>query len=203
MSDTPLSARTREIYDRQADGFDRRRSRAFFKRGWIDRALQDVPGGGAVLDLGCGAGEPVARYLIARGHAVTGVDFAPAMLELCRARFAGAQWIEADMRALSLGRCFDAIIGWDSFFHLTQEEQRDALPRIAGHLAPGGRLLLTVGPQESEVTGTVEGETVYHASLGGAEYLQILARAGAPVEAFVPSDPECDFHSLLLARRPI
>ena len=32
------------------------------------------PGGGHVLDLGCGAGEPMARLFIARGWCVTGVD---------------------------------------------------------------------------------------------------------------------------------
>lgn len=106
------------------------------------------------------------------------------------------------MRALSLGTAFDAIIGWDSFFHLTQSEQRAALPRIAAHLSPGGRLLLSVGPKAGEVTGTVEGAPVYHASLDAEDYRAILADAGAPVEAFVPEDPSCDYHSVLLARKP-
>ncbi|MFZ5962902.1 class I SAM-dependent methyltransferase [Thalassococcus sp. BH17M4-6] len=202
MDDRPLSECTKDIYDRHAAGFDRQRGRSFFEQGWIDRALADVPPGGAVLDLGCGAGEPVARYLIGRGFAVTGADFAPAMLDLCRARFPDADWRLADMRTLDLGRRFDAIIGWNSFFHLTEAEQRAALPRIAGHLAPGGRLLLTVGPDAGKVTGTVDGQTVFHASLAPREYRAVLARAGSPVEAFVPEDPTCHFHSLLLARRP-
>ena len=198
----PLSDTTRDVYERAAAGWDARRNRSFFERSWIDRAVADVAPGGAVLDLGCGAAEPIAAHLIARGFAVTGADFAPAMLAICRARFPQAAWVEADMRALSLGTAFDAIIGWDSFFHLTPSEQRAALPRIAAHLAPGGRLLLSVGPKAGEVTGTVEGAPVYHASLDAEDYRAILAAAGAPVETFVPEDPSCDYHSVLLARKP-
>ena len=69
-------------------------------------------------------------------------------------------------------------------------------------LAPGGRLLLSVGPKAGEVTGTVEGAPVYHASLDAEDYRAILAAAGAPVETFVPEDPSCDYHSVLLARKP-
>ena len=57
------------------------------QRRWIDRALAFVPPGAPVLDLGCGAGEPIAAYLIFRGHPVCGVDFAAPMLALARARF--------------------------------------------------------------------------------------------------------------------
>ncbi|MDJ0821046.1 MAG: class I SAM-dependent methyltransferase [Paracoccaceae bacterium] len=198
-----LSDKTREIYDRHAVAYDAHRNKALFERAWIDRAVADVPAGGAVLDLGCGAGEPIARYLFDRSFDVTGVDFAPGMLRIFQRRFPDATAIAADMRSLDLGRSFDAIIGWGSFFHLTPDEQRATLPRIAGHLAAGGRLLLTVGHVEGEVTGRVEGTEVYHSSLSEAEYRSILWISGLMVEAFVPEDPNCDFHTLLLARRSL
>jgi 2-polyprenyl-3-methyl-5-hydroxy-6-metoxy-1,4-benzoquinol methylase len=40
--------------------------------GWLDLLRDRVPPGGSVLDLGCGAGVPVARALAAGGFAVTG-----------------------------------------------------------------------------------------------------------------------------------
>ena len=46
------------------------------------------------------------------------------------------------MRSLDLGRRFGGIVAWDSFFHLTADEQRALIPRLAGHLAPGRRLAL-------------------------------------------------------------
>ncbi|MFW2542183.1 class I SAM-dependent DNA methyltransferase [Primorskyibacter sp. 2E107] len=196
-----LSETTRATYDREASAFDAQRGKTLFERGWLDRALRNVPPGGPVLDLGCGAGEPIGRYIAQQGFALTGADFSHSMLEIFAGRFPQAEARMADMRVLDLGRTFDAIIGWDSFFHLTQDEQRAALPRIAAHLNPGGRLLLTVGPEAGEVLGHVNGALVYHASLAPSDYEAILSRAGLATEAFAPDDAETHGHSLLLARR--
>lgn len=196
-----LSDRTAAIYDAVASAYDAERRKDLFELPWLRRALRDVRPGGAVLDLGCGAGEPIGAWLVGQGYAVTGADFAPAMLDLFRARLPQARVAHADMRALDLGARFDAIIGWGSFFHLTPDEQRKALPRIAAHLAPGGRLLLTVGPGADEGTGTAGGRRVYHASLGPNEYRAILDTAQSPVEAFAPEAWDAAGHSMLLARR--
>ncbi len=75
-----------DLYQRRAREYDEARGRSLFERGWLDRFTALLPAGGAVLDIGCGCGEPIARHLIASGFAVTGVDAAPAMIELCRAR---------------------------------------------------------------------------------------------------------------------
>src|SRR5690349_18212531 len=98
------------LYERHARGFDQDRVKSLFERAWLDRFLA----GGAILDLGCGSGEPIARYFVAAGHAVTGVDSSPAMIALCQSRFAGQNWIVGDMRTLALGRRFDGILAWDS-----------------------------------------------------------------------------------------
>ncbi len=190
----------RSVYERNAEAFDRQRGRRLIERAWLDRFLAQVPAGETILDLGCGAGEPIARYLIEQGRALWGVDFAEPMLAIARKRFPQANWVHADMRMLDLGRRFGGIVGWDSFFHLTKEEQRAVIPILAHHLSPGGALLLTVGPSEGEVTGTVEGEAVYHASLSPQEYEQRLGDAALHLVDFVAEDPTCDYHSVLLAK---
>ena len=73
-----------------------------------------------MLDLGCGTGEPIAQWFKAEGFAVTGMDFATAMLDIARARWPKDDWRVGDMRKLNLGdERFDGLIAWDSFFHLT------------------------------------------------------------------------------------
>ena len=37
------------------------------KRGWLDRFSDLLPKRAKVLDIGCGAGEPIAQYLISQG----------------------------------------------------------------------------------------------------------------------------------------
>ncbi|MDJ1018416.1 MAG: methyltransferase domain-containing protein [Paracoccaceae bacterium] len=192
---------TREVYERQAESYDAARSRAFFEARWLTAFGDALPRGGRVLDLGCGAGQPIAAWLIAEGFQLIGADFSEAMLALARARWPNGDWRVADMRALDFPDRFDGIVAWDSFFHLTPDEQRDCIPDLARHLAPGGRLLVTVGPKAGEVTGTVGGETVYHASLSPAEYAQRLEDAGLRMTAFVAEDPGCDLHTILMAQK--
>ena len=116
------------------------------------------------------------------GFAVTGVDVAPGMISHARAAHPGAEWVVADMRELpEIGR-FDGVLSWDGSFHLSREEQRLALPRFAELVRPGGALMLTVGPEDGEVTGTVGEETVYHASLSREAYVELLAPMFARVE---------------------
>ncbi len=160
----------------------------------------DAQAGQTVLDLGCGAGDPIGVWLHDQAFDVTGSDFSRDMLTLFAARIPGAKTVFSDMRDLSLPDRFDAIIGWGSFFHLTRDEQRTALPKIAKHLAPGGRLLLTVGPGEGEATGHVGHDEVFHASLSETAYRDLLEQNGCCVEAFVREDPECRGFTLLLAR---
>jgi len=154
-----------------------------------------------VLDLGCGAGEPIARWFMAEGFTLTGVDFAGAMLDIARQRWPEGDWRQADMRSLDLGERFDGIIAWDSFFHLTEAEQRETLRRMAAHLAPGGSLLFTAGPEAGEASGTVGAATVYHASLSPAGYAVLLEELGLRLTGFLAEDPDCASHSVMMARR--
>ncbi len=201
MTAPKLATQTQAIYERHAAAWDASRHRVLVEATWLDRMLDIAPAGTGVLDVGCGAGEPLARYVIDAGRAVHGVDFAEPMLEICRARFPEQRWTHADMRELDLGERYGAVLAWDSFFHLTQAEQRTCLPRLARHVGPDGVLLFTCGHEAGEVIGTVEGDTVYHASLAPREYAALLLSEGLEVQAFVPQDPECDMHTVCLARR--
>lgn len=189
------------VYRRHAAGFDAHRGRQLFEKAWLDRFLALVPVGAPVLSLGCGAGEPVERYLAEAGHPVTGVDFSPEMLVLAKARMPQAEWIEADMRGLDLGRRFGGVIAWNSFFHLTRDDQRGMFAVFARHLLPGGGLMFTAGPGNGEVVGAVEGSPVYHASLAPSEYARCIEAEGLEVRGFLAEDPACAGHSVWLARR--
>lgn len=197
----PLVDETRSVYERQATAYDTSRSRALFEARWLARFSACLPSGGHVLDLGCGAGEPIARWFMAEGFSVTGVDYAQPMLDIARARWPDGDWRQADMRALDLDQVFDGIIAWNSLFHLRPDEQRTCLAHLARHLAPGGSLLITVGPKAGEVTGTVGGETVYHASLSPAAYATCLEDNGLRLTGFLAEDPDTNAHSVLMGRK--
>lgn len=192
-----------ELYERRALDWvgDRSRQTRFFESGWLDRFAALAPRGGSVLDLGCGCGNPMADYLIAQGFDVCGVDSSPTMVSLARGHFPALQWIVADMRTLSLNRRFGGVMAWDSFFHLTPDDQRRMFPTFRDHAAEDAPLLFTSGPRHGEAIGDLRGEPLYHASLDPAEYRSLLAANGFTVVAERMEDQDCGGHSVWLARR--
>jgi SAM-dependent methyltransferase len=192
-----------DLYERKARAWvaDRTRQHSLMENGWLARFTALMPPGGTVLDIGCGSGQPIAGYLIAHGYDVTGVDSSPTMIELARGNFPGGRWQIADMRTLSLGQRFQGVIAWDSFFHLTFDDQRRMFPVFAAHAAPGAPLWFSSGPRHGEAIGNLHGEPLYHASLDPEEYRTLLAANGFSVVAHVAEDPACGGHTVWLARR--
>jgi trans-aconitate methyltransferase len=189
------------LYQRHAQAYDRLRGRTLFEKPWLDAFAALLPAGGTVLDIGCGMGEPIARDLTERGFAVTGIDSSPPLIAMARARFPQQEWMVADMRALSLKRRFDGLIAWDSFFHLTPDDQRRMFAIFRDHAAPGAALMFTSGPAHGEAIGTFEGESLYHASLDPEEYRALLADHGFDLVRHVADDAACGGHTVWLARR--
>lgn len=191
------------IYDREAADFQAARNKSLFEKSILDRMLGITPRNIAqrrLLDLGCGPGAPIATYLTERGLAVTGVDGAQNMVDLFAATLPNARALHADMRTLDLGETFDAILAWNSFFHLAPDAQRAMFPIFAAHAAPNAALMFTSGTSDGEVWGHAVKEQVYHASLDPEEYRALLIANGFKVISFRPEDPACQGHSIWLAR---
>jgi SAM-dependent methyltransferase len=103
--------------------------------------------GGPILDLACGTGR-VALPLALAGFHVTGVERAPGMLAIARAKqrasgVAPLKFVRGNMARFDLGRRFGlAIIAYRAFQHLlTPKEQRSCLECVRRHLRRRGRLI--------------------------------------------------------------
>lgn len=190
-----------ELYDRHAESYARARGSALgSESGWLARFCTLLPAAGRVLDLGCGAGAPIAAHLIASGYRLTGIDSSASMIALCRTRFPDGEWHCADMRALALSSRYDGLIAWDSFFHLAHQDQRDMFAIFERHAAPGAVLMFTSGPAHGEAYGEFHGARLYHASLAAQEYTALLQAHGFVVRAQVFNDPDCGGHTVWLAQ---
>jgi SAM-dependent methyltransferase len=190
-----------DLYERFADHYIADRSRTSWnEERWLDRFLDSMPAERRILDLGCGAGAPIGKYLLEHGCSITGIDTSPTLINHCREHSPQGQWLVADMRRLSLATKFDGLIAWDSFFHLNHADQRDMFPVFREHAEPAALLLFTSGTEHGEAIGEYHGEPLYHASLAPAEYESLLAENGFKVVAYVPEDPACGEHTIWLAR---
>ncbi|EBA11652.1 class I SAM-dependent methyltransferase [Roseobacter sp. CCS2] len=190
-------------YERVGQTWAKQRNRSLMEKQWLDRFLTAAPrasGTVRALDLGCGSGQPIATYMAERGASLTGVDATDTMTQLYAQNLPQAEVIKADMRTLNLDRTFDAILAWDSFFHLSADDQRGMFARFAAHCAPRATLMFTSGHIAGEAIGTVADAPIYHASLAPDEYRSLLADHGFKVLRYTPEDPTCGHHTVWLAQ---
>ena len=109
-----------------------------------------APGSKSILDLGSGTGSH-AMFLVQEGYNVHGVDISDRMLQKARERQAQLpddlgkrlRFQEGDIRNLSLGQKFDAIV---ALFHVmsyqvTNADLLKSFSTVKAHLKPGGRFV--------------------------------------------------------------
>ena len=194
------SERVIDLYQRHALQWNKDRNRSLVEKTWLDQFLTLTPDSTSVLDLGCGMGEPIAKYLIEQGYAVTGIDTSHTFIDLCKKRFPLQDWLVADMRNVVLEKVFQGIIAWDSFFHLNHADQRRMFSTFRQYAASGTTLLFTSGPSYGEAIGEYQGEPLYHASLDAAEYQTLLQEQGFRVVNQIMEDPTCGHRTVWLAQ---
>jgi ubiquinone/menaquinone biosynthesis C-methylase UbiE len=94
-----------------------------------------------VLDLGCGTGT-LCCALAERGHRVTGVDPAAAMLAVARrkAHAERVEWVESSAQSYKSQRRFDLVVMTGHAFQilLTDADALAVLETMRGHLREGG-----------------------------------------------------------------
>ena len=152
-----------------------------------------------MLDLGCGAGIPVARELAASGHAVVGVDGSGQQIARARRNVPQATFLHADMCDVGFETAsFDAVGAFYAITHVPPDRQPALVARIATWLEPGGTFVASFGTGSA---GTWHGEWLGTAMafghLGKAETLACLARAGLRLRRAVIEEQDNEEASFL------
>ena len=139
-----------------------------------------------VLDIGCGSGYPIDKYLSDEGFTVVGIDVSSRMIDLAtKADIKNATFIKADIVRYVPTEKFDAIIAFDSLFHIEKEKLCEVFSKIIRSLKSGGRLMFTFGKKEGETTGEMFKKEFYYASLSKETTLKLLEDGGLVVEKCV------------------
>lgn len=143
----------------------------------IEQWARVLSPGAAILDLGCGHGDPVARVLVESGFDLYGIDASPSLVAEFQRRFPDSMVRCEDVRTSDLfGREFDGVIAIGLLFLFDPAGQRDLLRKMARTLAPGGRVLFTAPAVECTWEDVQTGQA--SRSLGAEAYGDILARDG-------------------------
>ena len=146
---------------------------------YLEKLLGILSPDAAVLELGCGNGEPAARML-APGREYRGVDISAEQLRRAQELVPAGSFVKGDYTQLEFpSSSFDAVVALYTFGHVPQGELPGLLTRIASWLRPEGHLLATAGsrPHPDGVFDWL-GVPMFFSSLDVDTNLSLLAEAG-------------------------
>ena len=182
------------------EGSDRIAQRYHDDRGRFDERRQLeafsalLPAGARILDAGCGAGVPVARYLVDRGFAVQGIDLSSSMLALARQHVPEATFTRMDMSVLDFpAASFDGLVASCSMFHVHRARHSDLLRGFHVVLKPDAPVLVNVPLGAWEGTEAFHGAEMFWSHYDSATSQALIEGAGfrvANAEQFRSGDED-------------
>ena len=111
---------------------------------YLSEVLARLPGGAAVVELGCGPGADAVR--LARGRRYVGVDLSRVQLAIARARVPDGTFLRADVTAVDFPRrSVDAVVSFFVFNHIPASRVERSGESIAG-CGPEGSSVRPSGP---------------------------------------------------------
>jgi SAM-dependent methyltransferase len=196
-------------YDRCAERYNQ--ARAIEPPSGLDRLAERLQPGTRVLDLGCGGGTPITKFLAER-FTVTGIDFSAEQIRRARLSVPRAEFIESDVTAVKFpAESFGAVVAFFVLFHLPRDDQRELLQRVHNWLVPGGLLLatLSVFNEMPYTEPDFFGVEMYWTNFAQEEYHDLLRSFGFNIlsatavgDGFSESHPSpAERHPLVLARK--
>lgn len=194
---------TLEGHGDRSNGWEAVAERLIAERSHIGAATvrtwcRSLPARSVVLDLGCGAGVPVAGVLTAEGHDVYAIDASPRVVAAFRQRFPDAHVAcEPVEESPFFGRCYDGILAIGLMFLLQPDVQRAVIRRVAAALNRGGRFLFTAPAQAATWADAMTG--LQSVSLGDQAYRGALADAGLVVVAEHVDEGENHYYDVVRA----
>jgi ubiquinone/menaquinone biosynthesis C-methylase UbiE len=168
----------RKGYDEIAKEYDVGRRR--FDHGKeLKEFSASLPKCAKVLDVGCGAGVPVARFLVESGFDVTGIDFSENMLRLARKNVPKAMFIKRDMNKMDFSEnSFDGLTAFYSIIHVPREKHSSLFESFHRILKPDGIMLVCMGPDEWEAIDEYQGTTMFWSQYSSEKSLGLVKNAG-------------------------
>lgn len=176
--------------------------RALKSESYLRAFAKYIPKKGIILDVGCGAGEPVDNLLVKWGYEVVGIDLSPSLISIARRLVPEASYAIKDMQDLKLAEySVDAIVCLYALFHIPRAEHKRMLTTFASYLPIGGVMLISMGDRAFEGTHEMYRVSSYSSQYGSVQNKEILRSVGFEIieEAMATSGGER--HQMIIARR--
>ncbi len=134
-----------------------------------------LPANARILDIGCGTGRPIDAYLSRKGYSVVGIDSSERMIQAALAcQLPNATFLVGDFMDFTAPEPFDAVIAFDSLWHIEESKQACLYPSVSSLLRPNGYFLFTHGKRRGTVRGTMFAHQFAYSALDAEEVKKLL-----------------------------
>jgi ubiquinone/menaquinone biosynthesis C-methylase UbiE len=145
----------------------------------LDELVGLLPRNARVLDVGCGAGVPVAEFLVKAGFDFVGIDFSESMIKLARKNVPQTQLIMANMTKPGFrDNSFDGLTAFYSIIHVPREKHLALFQSFHRILKPKGVMLICIGLDEWEAVEEYYGTRMFWSHYSPKISLQLVKNAG-------------------------
>ena len=194
----------RKGYDRIAKRYTEARNQ-FINNRYLERLDRLLKPGSMILDLGCGAGKPIDRFFIDRGHKVIGVDFSKKQIKLAKRNVHQAKYVVKDITDLQKEEYqVDAVVSFYTIIHILRDTHEGLFEKISSFLPKGGLALVTMGSSEWDGIDYFfgfPGLKLYWSHYGPEKNREIIEKAGFEVILDEIDTSGGGRHQVILPRR--
>ncbi|NPD88688.1 MAG: class I SAM-dependent methyltransferase [Asgard group archaeon] len=135
--------------------------------------------GAKLLDVGCGAGVPVTKYLVDEGFSVTGIDISEKMLSLAKKHVPKGEFFKIDMSEMDFpDDTFDGIVSFYAIIHLPREKHAPLFKKFQKILKSGGLMMIVLGSDEWEVIDDYFGAKMFWSQHSTEQSIELVKDAG-------------------------
>lgn len=138
----------KDSYNKVAETYSANRDQ-FKNDKYLDLLIEKLDPNSKILDIGCGAGLPIDKYLADQGFIVQGIDISEKQIELAKKNVPQAQYDVKDMSDLKQNEYqADAVVSFYAIFHIPREHHKELFGKIYSFLPIGGLILVSMGAEE-------------------------------------------------------
>lgn len=170
---------------------------------YLEKLNDLLPTGSQILDIGCGAGKPIDKFLIDNGHKVIGIDISEKQIELAKINLPQGEFKVEDMSDFADKEySVDAVVSFYAIFHTKRESHQQILNTINSFLKKRGLLLITMGATEWEgKEDNFFGGEMEWSHYGKEENIKLVKNAGFEIILSEIDTSGGENHLVILARK--